>query len=97
MSMTLEERTQYEEQKKEVFMELLKKEEVTFVLRCLDEGTKGSESFQRMKLKNLLSLKQTKQGKKFTPWDYLKKTIGMKELKGLSPTETIKTLKVQKA
>lgn len=70
-----------EERKKELFYNVLTKEDVTFLLKLLDEGgTKGAESFQRMKIKNLLNIKSAQRGKKFSPWDYIKKTITVPQL-----------------
>lgn len=67
-----------EERKKELFYKLLTKEDVVCLLKMLDEGgTKGAENFQRMKIKNLLNLKSAQRGKKFSPWDFIKKTIGI--------------------
>lgn len=78
-----------EEKKKQLFIELLKKEELEQIFRILGVGgTKGSEQFQRIQLKKLLNMKIPQRGKKLPPWELLKRNVTIPELKN-SSSETI--------
>ena len=73
---------------------MIGKEDVKFLLKVLDEGgTKGTEQFQRMKLRNLLKIKNAQRGKKFSPWDYIKKTVGIPHLKEEDKTDIVRYLR----
>lgn len=84
----------FEERKKDLFQKMIGKEDVKFLLKVLDEGgTKGTEQFQRMKLRNLLKTKNAQRGKKFSPWDYIKKTVGIPHLKEEDKTDIVRYLR----
>ena len=71
----------FEERKKYIFKKMLKKEDVAIVLKLLGEdGTKGSEQFQRAKLKKILNSKVIQRKKKLSPWEYLKWKIRIHNL-----------------
>lgn len=71
----------FEERKKDLFQQMLKKEDVAIVLKLLGEdGTKGSEQFQRAKLKKILNSKVIQRKKKLSPWEYLKWKIRIHNL-----------------
>ena len=84
----------FEERKKDLFQKMIGKEDVKFLLKVLDEGgTKGTEQFQRMKLRNLLKIKNAQRGKKFSPWDYIKKTVCIPHLKEEDKADIVRYLR----
>ncbi len=84
----------FEERKKDLFQKIIGKEDVIFLLKALGEGgTKGGEQFQRMKLRNLLKLKTVPRGKKFSPWDYVKKTVCIPHLKEEDKVDIVRYLR----
>lgn len=84
----------FEERKKDLFQKIIGKEDVKFLLKVLDEGgTKGTEQFQRMKLRNLLKIKNAQRGKKFSPWDYIKKTVCIPHLKEEDKADIVRYLR----